>query len=220
MFTDIFRKIEFIRYIIDLILQISYKQRSFIPTVKEKIRILALILQIILLGFCSTIIPKKQNVITPVINVSLGKVYMNFQFSRGNSDQEILKILQILVDSTLQKDFHKLPDLVSMENGLYVDLKGHLTYAKLLEEIQAKDSYFEIFFFNSEKLKKEKKTESVKTVRDLLLLSEGLMAEIYYETKESAEVKMRFQRNQKWERDLNTVILTKKGEKWWVERLF
>ena len=145
---------------------------------------------------------------------------MSNQFPRGDSDQEIIKILQFLVDSTLQKDFHKLPELVLVEKGLYIDLKGHITHAKLVEEVKAKDSYFEIFFFDPEKLRKEKKTESVKTVRDLLLLSQGLRAEIYYDTKEFVQVRLKFQKNQKWEGDLNTVILSKKGEKWWVERLF
>lgn len=195
-------------------------KKIFSSAIFKKIIRLVLVFHLFLFQFCSTMIPQKLVSSSSRINVSLGNVYMSNKFLRGNSDQEILKILQFLVDSTLQKDYHKLPDLVSVEKGLYVDLKGHLSYPKLLEEINAKNSYFEIFFFDSEKLKKEKKTESVKTVRDLLLLSDGLLAEIYYESSNSAEVRLRFQKNKKWEGDLNTLILAKKEEKWWVERLF
>jgi hypothetical protein len=79
---------------------------------------------------------------------------------------------------------------------------------------------FEVFFFDTNKLKKEKNSEMVKTVRDILILSEGLVAELYYENEYTVEVKLRFQKNKKFENDLNTLYFSKMGDKWYVERLF
>ena len=79
---------------------------------------------------------------------------------------------------------------------------------------------FEVFFFDTNKLKKEKSSDLVRTVRDVLLLSEGLLAEMYYESDTIVEVKLRFQKNKKLENDLNTLYFSKQGGKWYVERLF
>ena len=154
------------------------------------------------------------------ISVKLGTIYLDPLINKGTSDIEILNILNFLVESTLNRDYSKLSMFVSSEKGLYIDLKAHLSYADLLKEVNKKDSYFEVFFFDTSKLKKEKKSEIVKTVRDVLVLSEGLLAELYYETESAVEVRLRFQKNKKFENDLNTMYFSKLGEKWYVERLF
>jgi SHS2 domain-containing protein len=154
------------------------------------------------------------------ISVKLGTIYIDPLINKGTSDIEILNILNFLVESTLNRDYSKLSMFVSSEKGLYIDLKAHLSYADLLKEVNKKDSYFEVFFFDTSKLKKEKKSEIVKTVRDVLVLSEGLLAELYYETESAVEVRLRFQKNKKFENDLNTMYFSKLGEKWYVERLF
>jgi hypothetical protein len=183
-------------------------------------RVISTIFFIFLLHECNTLplpsyFENKKN-----ISLKLGTIYIDPTIKKGTSDIEILKILNFLVESTLNRDYSKLPMFVSSEKGLYIDLKAHLSYVDLVKEVNKKDSYFEVFFFDTKKLKKEKSSDLVRTVRDVLLLSDGLFAEMYYESDTVVEVKLRFQKNKKLENDLNTLYFSKEGGKWYVERLF
>ena len=184
------------------------------------IKIISTTFFIFLLHVCSTLRIPSYFANSKNISLKLGFIYIDPTIKKGTSDIEILKILNFLVESTVNRDYSKLPMYVSSENGLYIDLKAHLSYTDLVKEINKKDSYFEVFFFDTNKLKKEKSSDLVRTVRDLLLLSEGLLAEMYYESDTTVEVKLRFQKNKKLENDLNTLYFSKQGGKWYVERLF
>jgi len=183
-------------------------------------KIISISFFIFLLHTCSTLPIPSYFANSKNISLKLGTIYIDPTIKKGTSDIEILKILNFLVESTVNRDYSKLPLVVSSEKGLYIDLKAHLSYADLVKEVKRKDSYFEVFFFDTNKLKKEKNSDIVKTVRDVLVLSEGLLAEMYYESDTVVEVKLRFQKNKKFENDLNTLYFSKQGEKWYVERLF
>jgi len=90
----------------------------------------------------------------------------------------------------------------------------------LKNEIQKKNSYFEIFFFNRNLLAKEKKSSDVRTVRDLLFLAGELKMEYYYESSTAVEVKLKFRDNKTYENELNNLYFIKSGNKWFIHRLF
>jgi len=136
------------------------------------------------------------------------------------SEQQILKLLQTLVNWTLEKDYSKLPELVDPKKGLYVDLKAEWNYKKLLDELKNPNSYFEIFFFDKEKLIREKNSTDVWTVRELLILSGGLKADLFFESNESCEVKLIFDKSSKHQTDLNNPYFIKVNGSWKVYRLF
>lgn len=193
------------------------KVTSAIQIIKK---IISISFFVFLLHVCSTL-PIPSYFANPKnISLKIGTIYIDSTIKKGTSDIEILKIINFLVESTINRDYSKLPLVVSSENGLYIDLKAHLSYADLVKEVNKKDSYFEVFFFNTNKLKKEKNSDIVKTVRDVLVLSEGLLAEMYYESDSAVEVRLRFLKNKKFENDLNTLYFSKLGGKWYVERLF
>ena len=183
-------------------------------------KIISISFFIFLLHTCSTLPIPSYFANSKNISLKLGTIYIDPTIKKGTSDIEILKILNFLVESTVNRDYSKLPLIVSLEKGLYIDLKAHLSYDDLIKEVNKKVSYFEVFFFDTNKLKKEKNSDIVKTVRDVLVLSEGLLAEMYYESDTVVEVKLRFQKNKKFENDLNTLYFSKQGGKWYVERLF
>ncbi len=187
---------------------------------KSSKKIIIIFLFFFLFYSCSTLREPSNYDNPKKINLKLGTILIDPTIKKGTSDIEILKILNFLVESTLNRDYSELPMFVSPEKGLYIDLKAHLSYVDLIKEIKKKDSYFDIFFFDSNKLKKEKNSDSVKTVRDVLVLSEGLIAELYYESDSTVEVRIRFQKNKKFENDLNTLYFSKQDGKWFVERLF
>ena len=183
-------------------------------------KIISISFFVFLLHACSTLPIPSYYANSKNISLKLGTIYIDPTIKKGTSDIEILKILNFLVESTVNRDYSKLPLIVSLEKGLYIDLKAHLSYDDLVKEVNKKDSYFEVFFFDTNKLKKEKNSDIVKTVRDVLVLSEGLLAEMYYESDTVVEVKLRFQKNKKFENDINTLYFSKQGGKWYVERLF
>jgi hypothetical protein len=103
---------------------------------------------------------------------------------------------------------------------LFIDLKGYLGIDDLRKELQSKNSYFEIFFFNRNLLAKEKNSLDVRTVRDLLFLAGELKMEYYYESSVAVEVKLKFRDNKNYENELNNLYFIKSGNKWYIHRLF
>lgn len=181
--------------------------------------------KIILLFFCAAsffcLTPKETETPNQKILVTIGKVYNTSKMSIQEKDkQEILSLLQTLVNMTLEKNFIQLPNYVDSELGIYPDLKAHWSYYKLKEEVRNPNSYFEIFFFDKEKLIKEKNSPNVMTVREVLLISEGLKADLFFESLEECEVKILFQKASKYQGDLNNPYFIKRNGKWKIYRLF
>lgn len=176
---------------------------------------------IILFGFLFCITPKESSNSKNSILVTLGAIYNPSKVNIQDEDkQQILLLLQKLVDMTLEKSFLELPNYVDSELGIYPDLKAHWSYSKLKQELNNPNSYFEIFFFNKEKLMKEKNSPNVLTVREIILLSEGMKADLFFESREECEVKLIFKKSSKHQGDLNNPYFIKRGNAWKVYRLF
>ncbi|WP_246052794.1 hypothetical protein [Leptospira semungkisensis] len=150
-----------------------------------------------------------------------GKVFLAGHSAEHSKDtEEILALLRRLVEGTVQKDLNFLPQVISEKEGIFLDLKGNWTKEKLIAELATKDNYFRIYFFERDLLSKQKNSEDVKTVRDLLLSSGGMEADLYYESKTTCEVKIRFKENVKLEKELINPYFIKSEGKWYLLRLF
>lgn len=155
------------------------------------------------------------------VSVRIASVYSSDEKPDKNANIEIIKILQQLVnDVVFKKDVTKLTQFVEKDKGIYLDLKGLWTYDELLNEMKANDSYFQIYFFDHEKLEKQKDSKKVRTVRESLILSEGLEAELFFEGDNACEVKLKFKNNQEFQYDLNNPYFIKVNGKWYIYRLF
>ncbi|MCX7998906.1 MAG: hypothetical protein N3A69_08145 [Leptospiraceae bacterium] len=180
-----------------------------------------ILLLIILLSFPYCISSKENLTSKNEVTVTLGAIYNLSKANIQEKDkQEILSLLQKLVDMTLEKSFLELPNYVDPELGIYPDLKAHWNYLKLKEEVRNPNSYFETFFFNKDKLMKEKNSPNVLTVRDVILLSEGIRADLFFESNTECEVKLIFNKAPKHQGDLNNPYFIKRGNLWKVYRLF
>ena len=136
------------------------------------------------LAVCSSVQESSiSNKIVEVENIPLkiSRTYISDKAPENNSSEEILQMMESLVKGVLKKDLSQLPKFVLKEKGIYLDLKGLWTYDELVKEMGLKDSYFSVFFFESDKLKKHKKTPDVLTVRELLILSGGLDLDLFFE---------------------------------------
>jgi hypothetical protein len=155
------------------------------------------------------------------IKISKGQSYLsNNTKPDTKSEQEILSLLQVLVDWTLKKDYSQLTELVDPKKGVFPDLKSEWSYEKLQAELKNPNSYFETFFFQREKLLQEVNNKEAMTVRELIILSGGLKADLFFESKDECEVKLHFIKDSKYKGDLNNPYFLRINGKWKIYRLF
>ncbi|TGK00230.1 hypothetical protein EHQ53_10020 [Leptospira langatensis] len=157
----------------------------------------------------------------PSPKVEKGKVFVaGHTAEHSQNTEEILALLRRLIEGTVQKDLDFLPEIVSEKEGIFLDLKGNWTKERLITELRTKENYFQIYFFDRDLLAKQKNSENVRTVRDLLLSSGGIEADLYYESKTACEIKLRFKENVKLEKELINPYFIKLEGKWYLLRLF
>jgi len=154
------------------------------------------------------------------ISIELKQIYTDGNKITNKDSEEIIRILRELMIAVEEQNAKKIVKYISQEKGAYLDVKGLWEYSHLLEEIEKEDSYLEIYFFDHQKLAKQKKSEDVLTVRELLQKSGGLEVDLFFESKTSCEGKLRFKKNKKLEKDMNNPYFIKVKGKWYIYRLF
>ncbi|MCB1192224.1 MAG: hypothetical protein H7A23_07790 [Leptospiraceae bacterium] len=154
------------------------------------------------------------------VSVSIDQVYVTSDKPQKGSNEEIVNMVSTLVTGVLNKNLSQLPNFVNRNRGIYLDVKGLWSFEELQTELKKEDSIFEIYFFDHNKLVKQKKSPNVLTVRELLIASEGLKLDLFYEDSKSCEVKIKFLKNKKLAYDLNNPYFILIDGKWYLYRLF
>ena len=154
------------------------------------------------------------------IPIELKHTYTDGNKITGKDSEQIMSILRKLVIAVEEKNASKIVKYISKEKGAYLDVKGLWDYESILEEIKKEDSYLEVYFFDHEKLVKQKQSENVLTVRELIQKSGGLEVDLFFESSTACEGKLRFKKNKKLEKDMNNPYFLKVKGKWYVYRLF
>ncbi|EPG75182.1 hypothetical protein LEP1GSC058_0022 [Leptospira fainei serovar Hurstbridge str. BUT 6] len=191
------------------------------PYKRSSIFFAALLIGIIAILNCSRESLLRNSSVEHSPSVEKSKIFVAGHTGEYSKDSdEILSILRKLIAGTVQKNLSILPEFVSEEEGIYLDIKGHWSRKRLVEELFAEDNYFRTYFFDRDALEREKKNSNVRTVRDLLLSSEGIEVDFYFETPSACEVKLRFKENRKLESELINPYFSKLRGKWYVHRLF
>lgn len=163
------------------------------------------------------------------VNLLAESNFISFQvrdtYANGNqvSNLEVKRIMRVLrgvKNAVIERNSDKLISFISKEKGAYLDVKGLWEYEKILEEAKKENSYFEIFFYDHEKLAKQKETDDVYTVRELLLKSEGIQVDLFFDSDSACEAKLIFKKNNKLEKDMNNPYLIKVNGQWFIYRFF
>lgn len=154
------------------------------------------------------------------VSIHIRNVYSNGTKLSPMDSKRILSVLRGLRDAVLEKDADKILRYISKEKGAYLDVKGLWEYDRILEEAKKEDSYFEVYFFDRQKLVKQKESEDVFTVRELLLKSDGIEIDLFFDSENACEVKLIFKNNTKLEKDMNNPYLVKVNGRWFIYRLF
>ncbi|MCP5499656.1 MAG: hypothetical protein H7A25_07130 [Leptospiraceae bacterium] len=158
------------------------------------------------------------------ISLQADKVFITGRSLKKEESSKHKKEIDELLNKVLQGVFNKnlniLLELSHPKKGIYVDLKAHWDRKRLETELSSKDSYFETYFFNREKLVAVKQTEDVRTVRELLLYSGGLIIHYYFDGDEACELKLEFKDNKTLAYELNNPYFIRVDGKWYIYRMF
>lgn len=102
--------------------------------------------------------PEKKALLCPIPMV-LGKVYGS---SFSKFDQTfILSELKILLSDLCERKFQNLTSLIHPAKGLYVDAKGYWTIEEVKNDLIDPDGYFQVYYFDSEKLDKKREVSEI-----------------------------------------------------------
>lgn len=173
------------------------------------------------LAVCRKTGPKMYDASPEIVT---GKIYWEDPHPRPVEEQtiyEITRLMNVVMAMVDRKDLRSLPEYVSKEKGLYVDLKAHRTYKDLLKEVEKEDGYLQNFYLNTEALRKSTSNPSQNSVRDILRTTRKLQADFYMEGgSRECELKLHLLDNPEWSYMLNNPVFIKEGDQWKIYRLF
>lgn len=153
------------------------------------------------------------------IQVSVGQIFKNGNDISDNEIEKILKLTKKIIRCTISEDTSCLLKSISKKKGVYIDLKAFWTYEEMENEISKEDSYFKLFFFDSKKLKSYSNNQDSRAVKEILLSSNGIILDIFFDSDSNVELNLKF-KNPEFEKDLNNPYFIKEKSKWYLYRFF
>lgn len=152
------------------------------------------------------------------IPIRMGKVYGT---GLSKFDQTfILTELKILLSDLCEKKFSHLISLIHPTQGLYVDAKGYWTIEEVKNDLKDPNGYFQVYYFDQEKLDQKKGSAGNLTVREVFISAKQVFVDFYVSSSEEVEVKFRFEENPKLERYLINPSFMKSEGNWFLLRMF
>ena len=165
-------------------------------------------------------IPLKSKKLAGAIELKPRWLYMSQPVQALDSDaamaklkpelNAITKVLSKLVLAFHQRNVQKIQELVHPREGLYVDLKAHWSYRRLIKEIQSGRGYlYEVLLSEQDPFSLYKTLQSNSQI------------ELDYYLKENmCELKLHLVRRPEDSYLLNNPIFIYRGKQWYAHRLF
>ncbi|MCT8332753.1 hypothetical protein NUH30_03630 [Leptospira sp. 85282-16] len=152
------------------------------------------------------------------IPITMGKVYGT---GLSKFDQTfIFTELKILLSDLCDKKFSHLLSLIHPNQGLYVDAKGYWTIEEVKNDLKDPNGYFQVYYFDQQKLDQKKGSSGNLTVREVFLSAKHVSVDLYVSSSEEVEAKFRFVENPKLERYLINPSFIKSEGNWYLLRMF
>jgi hypothetical protein len=139
---------------------------------------------------------------------------------RAAQAEQVHALLAKLVGMVDRRDLSALPEEVSRDAGLFVDVKAHRTYADLVRELKDPDGYLNTFYLDSAKLAARKNDPDSLAVRDILRLTRTVRADLYMNRQADCEVKLHLVDAPGKSYYLNSPVFIKESGRWYVAQLF
>ncbi|TGN13373.1 hypothetical protein [Leptospira ilyithenensis] len=152
------------------------------------------------------------------IPLQIGKLYGRY------ADKEEAKRIYIeiakLLHSICLGNLNDLPDMIYPQMGLFVDAKAHWTREEVISDLKNKDGYFNVYFFDSDRLDEKKGSKGNLTIQQALVSSGGIFVDFHFDSALESELQFRFSENPKNVRYLINPIFGKFEGKWMLLRMF
>lgn len=133
------------------------------------------------------------------------------------SDEDLLSMHEVLysfLESLHQNKPLNLLKLVSTEDGIYVDLKAHLSYADFKKQLMDNRSYvYQLFFKGS-----SESGIATKSIREILQ-NKNIVYDMFFYSKAECEIYLETVKGEKLF-ELTPPILRKKQGRWFMVRSF
>ncbi|MBE7440256.1 MAG: hypothetical protein HS115_17530 [Spirochaetales bacterium] len=140
-----------------------------------------------------------------------------------SSKEEDRQLVQLLVNAFAAVDEKKMSHLISFvhpDMGLYVDLKSHRSLKDLEADIQNPDSFINIYFTSTEKLRKQTGDPGQKSVHDVLKNSRHVKIHFLVDQPDMVEADLDLVDNPEDNFRLNNPAFTRQNGEWYLYRLF
>jgi len=134
--------------------------------------------------------------------------------------ESIIKILEKIHEGIISNDLSILTNYVNSEKGIYIDLKAHKSFVEMSNQIKDENSYLNIFFLNTQKLKEITKDSNQISIKDILSGQKHIRIELYFNEKnDECEAKIILQKKKDLDYRLNNPYFIKINKKWYIYRL-
>lgn len=134
----------------------------------------------------------------------VGKIYGE---SSKMDHYEVISLVNLLVESTLEKNLRPILEHIHPKEGIYIDIHAKWSKVEFLNDLNKRDGYLAKFYFLN--------TNSVyKTLKS----SEKYIYHIFFEGDE-CHVQIEFGNNKDNQYNLNNPILKKVNGKWYLLRI-
>lgn len=133
----------------------------------------------------------------------------------------ILARLRTLVEMVHTRDWTGLPDLVSRQRGIFVDLKGFRTHSQIVADVKDRESYIYTFYHDTTRLREATKDPGQICVRDVLLMSSRITVDVFMEEGDKeVELQLNVDDAPRESYRLNHPVFILEDGQWKVHRLF
>lgn len=153
------------------------------------------------------------------IQIALGKIDWESGLSDLNQEKELRAILCLfkkLAEIVESGDLQQLPSYVSRSRGVYVDLKAHWSYDRLLKEIASKQGYLYNNLLKSNLLK----SDADSSVGNILSQTRAIRVDVHIE-KGALQCELKLYLIEMPDRSyyLNNPVFIKERGNWYIYRL-
>lgn len=151
----------------------------------------------------------------------MGNIY-NPNFIEYSQDDvlQVYDLLKNMFDSIEKKDLQHISNYISLEKGIFIDLKAFKTKQEFINEINNPDSFINAIYLDTKKLIEKTNDPQQISLYQLIENSNTIKAEFYILTPVDIEVKLILVDLPKESYRFNNPYFVKVHDKWYIYRLF
>lgn len=174
------------------------------------LRFKKLILLFLMIMSCATTNHKE-------FRTEIAKVYGE---SSPGDKEDILFLFNYLVNAIVDEDMSRILPHIHSDLGIWVDLKSEWTKKEFEKDLEKPLGYINMYFLSTDKLREQKNSKTAKSVKDILLKSQGYYLDFYFdEDNGECELDIKFRKERKYENDLIHPVFKKVNGRWYIYRL-